>query len=369
MHERRRYHHNDNQQWHAGWHIYRDGHRRFRQHECERGERRIAYSHPVDAEAPTPNPRKGIMILCGRRRRDVFGRWLSAAAVAGLVLFGAYGVLASAPPPAQEPDPVFVGAGDIAGCPTLINAEATAKLLDATPGTVFTLGDNAYEDGSVLQFRNCYEPTWGREKSRTRPAPGNHEYHSRGAKPYFDYFGASAGEPGKGYYSYDLGAWHIIVLNSECVYVGGCQEGSAQEVWLRSDLQAHPAKCTLAYWHRPLFSSVLPNKGDRSYLPFWKDLYAAGAEIVLNGHDHHYERFVPQDPDGRPDPAHGIREFVVGTGGRSHDPFGPSLLNSEVREAATFGVLKLVLHANSYDWTFIPVAGRTFHDQGSGTCH
>ncbi len=270
---------------------------------------------------------------------------------------------------AQTSDPVIAGAGDIAGCPAIANAEATAKLLDAIPGTIVTLGDNANTDGTAQQFLNCYDPTWGREKARTRPAAGNHDYHSRGAKPYFEYFGASAGDPQKGYYSYDLGAWHIIVLNSECAEVHGCQEGSPQEIWLRDDLQAHHSSCTLAYWHRPLFSSVFPSQRDRSFEKFWKDLYDAGADVVLNGHDHHYERFAPQDPDGRPDPSKGIREFVVGTGGQSHDQFGPPLPNSEIRDATAFGVLRVTLHAKSYEWRFIPVAGKTFHDQGAASCH
>jgi hypothetical protein len=266
-------------------------------------------------------------------------------------------------------EPVLVGAGDIADCANILGAEATAKLLDSTPGTVFTTGDNAYESGTAEQFANCYDPTWGRYKARTRPSVGNHEFHSGGATPYFDYFGANAGDPSKGYYSYDLGTWHIIVLNSECTEVGGCQTGSAQEKWLRADLQAHSAACVAAYWHKPLFSSGAKHGNDPEVKPFWDDLYAAHATLVLGGHDHDYERFAPQDPDGKLDSKHGIREIVVGTGGKSHRPFATPLAASEVRNADTFGVLKLTLHSKSYDWEFIPEEGKTFRDSGSDPCH
>jgi acid phosphatase type 7 len=263
---------------------------------------------------------------------------------------------------------VLVGAGDIADCPDVSGAEATAKLLDAIPGTVFTAGDNAYEEGTAEQFAKCYDPTWGRHKARTRPAVGNHEFHSGGATPYFDYFGANAGDPKLGFYSYELGTWRIIVLNSECVEVGGCQAGSAEEKWLRADLQAHPAACTLAYWHKPLFSSGAKHGDDPEVKAFWQDLYAAHATLVLNGHDHDYERYAPQNPEGKADPTKGLREFVVGTGGKSHRPFGKPEPTSEVRNADTFGVLKLTLHPHSYDWEFIPEAGKSFRDSGTGSC-
>jgi acid phosphatase type 7 len=265
-------------------------------------------------------------------------------------------------------DPVLVGAGDIADCADLSGAEATAKLLDAIPGTVFTAGDNAYEQGTAEQFAKCYDPTWGRQKTRTRPSVGNHEFHSGGATPYFDYFGVAAGDPKKGYYSYELGSWHIIVLNSECLDVGGCQAGSVQEKWLKDDLHSHPATCTLAYWHKPLFSSGAKHGNDPEIRPFWNDLYAAHVVVVLNGHDHDYERFAPQDPDGKADPSRGIREFVVGTGGKNHRPFGSALPNSETRNADAFGVLKLVLHAGSYDWQFIAEPSKPFTDAGTGQC-
>ena len=277
-----------------------------------------------------------------------------------------------APPAAQpvaDPDPVLVGAGDIADCSDLSGAEATAKLLDAIPGTVFTAGDNAYPGGTAEQFAKCYHPTWGRQKNRTRPSVGNHEFHSGGATPYFDYFGANAGDPLRGYYSYDLGGWHIVVLNSECAEVGGCNSGSTQEKWLRQDLQTHPSACTLAYWHKPLFSSGAKHGNDLEMKAFWQDLYAAKVTVVVNGHDHDYERFAPQDPDGKSDATRGIREFVVGTGGKNHRPFAEPKPNSEIRNADAFGVLKLVLRPNSYDWFFVAESGKSFADSGSGQCN
>ena len=218
-------------------------------------------------------------------------------------------------PPSNAQAAILVGAGDIADCKDLSGAEATAKLLEQLPGTVMAVGDLAYPDGSKENF-TCYDKTWGRVKSRTRPAPGNHEFHAAGATPYFDYFGAAAGDPKTGYYSYELGTWHIIVLNSECTDVGGCEAGSPQEKWLRSDLAAHPAACTLAYWHKPLFSSGSAHGNDLTVKPLFQALYDANADVVVTGHDHDYERFAPQTPDGSADPARGIREFVVGTGGR-----------------------------------------------------
>lgn len=267
-------------------------------------------------------------------------------------------------------DPVLVGAGDIASCDGLAGAEATAKLIDEIPGTVFAAGDLAYPDGSDEQFAKCYGPTWGRFKDRTRPAPGNHEYHKSGASGYARYFGAAAGDPSKAYYSYELGSWHIVVLNSECAEVGGCDAASPQGKWLREDLAQHPVACTLAYFHKPLFSSGGRHGGDPEMKPLWDALYRAGADVVLNGHDHDYERFAPQDPEGHRDPAHGLREFVVGSGGKnSHRTMGEAKANSEVRNDDTFGVLKLTLHPAGYDWEFVPEAGKAFTDSGSGSCH
>lgn len=265
-------------------------------------------------------------------------------------------------------DAILIGAGDIADCTDLSGAEATAKLLEAHPGTVVALGDLAYPNGTAENFK-CYDQTWGRVKSRTRPAVGNHEFHSMGASYYFEYFGPAAGDPKTGYYSYELGSWHVIVLNSECNEVGGCQAGSPEEKWLREDLAAHPVGCTLAYFHKPRFSSGLNHGDDLKVTPFWQALYDYNAELVLNGHDHDYERFAPQDPNGKADPKRGIREFVVGTGGKNHREFGLTKPNSEIRNNDTFGVLKLTLEATGYDWQFLPEAGKTFTDSGSGSCH
>ena len=266
-------------------------------------------------------------------------------------------------------DPVLVGAGDIASC-SGSGDEATAALLDDITGTVITLGDNVYSSGTAREFADCYGPSWGRHKERTRPSAGNHDYRTNNASGYFDYFGAAAGDPSRGYYSYDLGAWHIVVINSNCAEVGGCQTGSPQEQWLRADLAAHPAACTLAYWHHPRFSSGSSHGSSSSMEPIWRTLYDANAELVLSGHEHNYERFAPQDPAGQADDARGIREFVVGTGGGSHYGFDTPLPNSEVRNSDTFGVLKLTLHPGSYDWQFVPIAGKSFSDSGTNVaCH
>jgi hypothetical protein len=265
---------------------------------------------------------------------------------------------------------ILVGAGDIASCDDLSGAQATARLLDEIPGTIFVAGDLAYPDGSADQFANCYGPTWGRHKARTRPSPGNHEFHAGGATPYFNYFGAAAGDPQKGYYSFDLGSWHIIALNSNCPdLAGGCEIGGAEEQWLRQDLASHPAACTLAYWHHPLFSSGKAHGNDPHMRAFWQDLYAAHAAVVINGHDHDYERFAPQDPFGRLDFTQGIREFVAGTGGKnSHREFGELQPYSEIRNADTYGVLKLTLRPGRYEWQFVPEAGKAFTDAGAGDC-
>ena len=256
---------------------------------------------------------------------------------------------------------VLVGAGDIADC----SAEPTARLLDNIPGTVFTAGDNAYSNGSASDFANCYDPSWGRHKTRTRPSPGNHDYNTSGATGYYNYFGAVAGPSGRGYYSYDLGAWHIVSLNSNV----SMSPGSAQETWLRADLAASTLRCTIAYWHHPRFSSGSNHGSSTQSAGVFQALYDAGAEIVITGHDHEYERFAPQTPTAAPDPARGIREFVVGTGGAGLYSFGTPLPNSEVRDNRTFGVLKLTLSDGSYSWQFIPVAGSSFTDTGSGACH
>jgi hypothetical protein len=278
---------------------------------------------------------------------------------------------APTPNPTPTPTPagssaVLVGAGDIASC-GLTADTATAKLVAGISGTVFAAGDEAYESGSAADFKNCYTPTWGPFLDRTYPAPGNHEYVTSGAAGYFDYFGARAGPAGAGWYAYNLGSWRIYSLNANCTEVG-CGVGSEQEQWLRADLATSPHACVLAYWHQPRFSSGL-HGNDASMAAFWDDLYAAGADVVINGHDHDYERFAPQSPSGKADAVTGIREFVVGTGGASLRSFSTIRANSQVRNSSTHGVLKLTLSVTGYTWQFIPIAGQTFKDSGTGTCH
>jgi hypothetical protein len=266
-------------------------------------------------------------------------------------------------PPAQTSAQVVLAAGDIAWCGTGQD-EATARILDANPGaTILTLGDNAYDAGSPSEFASCYEPTWGRHRARTRPSPGNHDYGTPNAAGYFGYFGALAGPSRSGFYSFDLGAWHVVSLNSERDF--GASGG--QIAWLRADLAATTRRCVLAYWHKPRFTAG-HYRDFAEYEPFWQALHAAGAEIVLNGHDHNYQRYRPMTPSGSPDPAGGIREFVVGTGGRSLYPLSADP-RREAASAAVSGVLELTLREDGYGWTFIPVAGQEFADSGSGACH
>jgi hypothetical protein len=270
--------------------------------------------------------------------------------------------------PTQPPGTVvLVGAGDIASC-SATGDSATAALLAGIAGTVFTAGDDAYDSGTAAEFTNCYGPTWGHELGRTKPVPGNHEYVTSGASGYYGYFGAAAGDPAKGYYAYNLGAWRIYALNSNCSAIGGCGAGSAEETWLRADLAGNPTACVLAYWHHPRFSSG-EHGSDATFQAFWQALYDFNAEIVVVGHDHDYERFAPQTPTGAADSARGILEIVAGTGGRSHYAFTTIRANSLVRNGDTFGVLKLSLSAGSYTFNFIPEAGKSFTDSGSGTCH
>jgi hypothetical protein len=260
----------------------------------------------------------------------------------------------------------LVAAGDIATCGSDGQVQ-TAALVDAIPGTVAALGDLAYENGTPQEFASCYEPSWGRFKARTRPIPGNHEYHTPGAAGYFGYWGATAGPPGLGYYSYDLGAWHVIALNSNCADVS-CAPGSPQEQWLRADLAAHRTTCTVAYWHHPRFSTG--QVGSNSNLQaFWQVLYDAGAELVLAGHAHNYQRWAPLNAARAIDRPRGLRQIVVGTGGRVFHPVRPQVPEQEAVNDDTFGVLRLTLKASGYDWQFVPVAGRTFTDSGSGSCH
>lgn len=287
-----------------------------------------------------------------------------AAAAFALPLLGADA--ARAIPPA--PPVVLLAAGDVAGCNTS-GDEATASIVDGFPSAlVAMLGDAVYPNGTADDFETCYAPSWGRFKARTRPAVGNHEYRQPGAAPYFSYFGTAAGTPGQGWYSYDYGAWHIVVLNSNCAFVGGCGEGSAEEQWLRADLAASSADCTLAYWHHPRFSSGRSPQLEE-YEAFWNALWEYGADVVLAGHDHIYERLAPTTPAGDANNLYGVREFVAGTGGFSHSGIAGVLPQSEVRDNATFGVLQLDLSAGGYAWTFRPEFGSPFTDAGTDTCH
>jgi hypothetical protein len=277
--------------------------------------------------------------------------------------------------PERPPGPpvgksVIVAAGDIAACNSK-GDEETARLVGGIDGaTVLTLGDNAYPDGTAQDFEECYEPTWGQFKARTMPSPGNHEYHTAEASGYFDYFGDAAGDPDEGYYSYDLGTWHIVGLNSNCGEGEiRCGPGSPQGRWLKEDLANDEEACTLAYFHHPLFTSGKYRPGEERMERLWEILYDAGVDVVLNGHDHNYQRFAPQDPQGRADPKDGIRQFVVGTGGRSLYEIPNPIANTEVYNDDTFGVLKLTLHPNRYEWEFAPVEGESFTDSGADQCH
>ena len=284
----------------------------------------------------------------------------------GLVV-GCGGDSAPTEPPGPLPAETILVAGNIATCGTT-NDEATATLLDNLAGTIFTLGDNAFPNGSAEAYHNCYDPSWGRHKARTYAALGNHEYNSGDATASFDYFGSRVGPRDLGYYSVELGNWHIIVLNvSDAV---GFEEGSAQDQWLKADLAAHSKACTLAIWHSPRFfsSNTLGWTSNAYITPLWERLYAAGVDVVLNGQQHQYERFPPMTPTGTPDEARGIREFNVGTGGESVEMPVALAQHSEVRSDA-FGVLKLTLDAGSYSWEFVPVLPGQFSDTGSGLCH
>jgi hypothetical protein len=293
---------------------------------------------------------------------------------------------------AAAADPVIAAAGDIAcdphdskfnggqGTGSTCHQGATGALLGSLGNlsAILPLGDIQYDCSPVNEYAQSFGPAWGAFKSLIRPAPGNHEYRvnpdefglndcSTTGAGYFSYFGASAGDPTKGYYSYDIGTWHLISLNANCTFIP-CKANSVQETWLKADLAAHQNMCTLAYYHQSRFSSG--GSGNLSaYAPWWTDLYAGGADVVLSAHDHDYERFAPQDPAQNSDPARGIREFIVGTGGRSHSGFHTIMPNSQVRDSTAYGLLVLTLHPTGYDWRFVPEAGKTFTDSGSGSCH
>jgi acid phosphatase type 7 len=305
-----------------------------------------------------------------------FGHYLDALRVDGAPPEDNPVVLAAAGDIACDPaDPSFNaghGRDDADNTKDACMAGRTADVVLAlNPSLVLPLGDDQYERGQLAAFEGSYDPSWGRFKDISRPVPGNHEYSdpAGGAAGYFDYFGGLAGPRGQGWYSYDVSGWHVIALNSECQFIGGCGSGSAQELWLRQDLAAHPAACTLAYWHRPLFSGG--REGERTSMrDIWRDLYQAGAEVVLSGHNHDYERFLPQAPDRAFDPSGGIQEIVAGTGGKSHIQPVRQPANTVVQNADTYGVLRLVLRPLGWDWQFVPApGGGGFTDGGSGDCH
>jgi hypothetical protein len=312
---------------------------------------------------------------------------------------------APTPAPPPPPDPVVDAVGDMAcsasdpnynagnGVPTAVppadnclQKSVSDLILNPLPTALLDLGDNQYDNGELGNYQTVYDPTFGRANSVVYPSLGNAEYGTTNAAGFFGYFGLSTSVFSRiqtdggdnshlttgGYYSFNLGAWHIIALNSNCAEVtGGCAAGSPEERWLKSELAAHPSACTLAYWHHPRWNSGTLGD-DRSSAAFWTDLYAAHAEVVLNGHaNHHYERFLPQSPDGAPDPA-GIREFIVSTGGQSHGtpPATPEDPNtSQITNYTTYGILRLTLHPSGFDWDYVPAAGGTFTDSGTGTCH
>jgi acid phosphatase type 7 len=285
------------------------------------------------------------------------------------------------PPPSPSVTVTIVAAGDIAcdpaspdfngglGTADRCRQQYVADVVEKVkPDAVLTLGDHQYEENTLEQFNASYDLSWGRLKPITHPVVGNHEYLTKDAAGYYSYFGQAAGDPSKGYYSYDLGAWHIVALNSSCKQVGGCEAASAQGQWLKADLAAHPTACTLAYWHHPRFSSG-HHGSNTDYVDFWEMLQQAGAELVLVGHDHNYERFAAQDASGKADPERGLRQFVVGTGGKGVRPFEVIQPNSEVRNSDAYGALKLVLQPSSYTWEFMAESGSSFTDSGTQTCH
>jgi hypothetical protein len=298
-----------------------------------------------------------------------------AVLVAGLAGVTAAVVLATGDtqaPPVPQDAATLLAAGDIAECGA-DGDEQTAELLAARPdATIATLGDNAYDDGTVEEFERCFDPSWGRFLDRMRPATGNHDHNTPDAAGYAAYFGDAGGPFDRYYYAYDLGSWRVVVLNSDCWRIGGCDEDDPQGRWLADELERSSGRCTLAYWHRPPFSSGRYGDAEATdrVRPLWRILHRAGVEVLLTGHEHSYERFGPMDAEGQADPNRGVRLFVVGTGGGNLREFeNPPLATTEVRNDDTWGVLELTLRAGAYDWEFLPVRDGGFTDAGTGTCH
>jgi acid phosphatase type 7 len=293
---------------------------------------------------------------------------LVVGSMAWALLLASVATVLTAEPGGGQPRTVtLVGAGDIAGC-NFKGDRKTARLLGKIPGTILNLGDSVYPDATRAQFRDCYGPTWGKYKDRTRPVAGNHEYDISGAKPYFNYFRWRAGRP-RGYYSYDRGTWHIVALNSNCKEIGGCGRWSAQGRWLRRDLNHHRARCTLAYFHHPLYASGTEDDSPQ-VRNFWTVLYNHHADVILSGHAHRYERFARITPSGARSSARGIRQFIVGTGGAPDEPqHGPNELRVQAKKVGAPGVLKLSLGSGFYRWKFVAVEGRNYTDSGRARCH
>lgn len=300
--------------------------------------------------------------------KDWASRIVLTSAMGGLLLAAACSGSAETSEPPPPPPPVtIVAAGDIADCGSdgtqFPEATRTAELVQTSDALVLTLGDNTYPVGAPTEFANCFNLSWGRFKDRIRPSPGNHDYLTTDAGGYFGYFGAAAGPADRGYYSFDIGAWHVISLNSNV----DADAGSAQFAWLQADLAASKAVCTLAYWHHPVFSSG-PHGNSPQMAEIYRLLHAAGVEVVLVGHDHMYERFAPQDAQGQPDPVRGVRSFTVGTGGARLYSWRTLQANSEFRDNSSHGVLRMTLEADRYRWAFVPVVGAA-RDEGSAVCH
>ena len=310
---------------------------------------------------------------------------LAAAAVLAAVACGGATPTTPVPSPFTVPSmapprlPTLAAAGDIVCAPAsrdpCRHLETLQVVENLAPDLVLPLGDNQYDSGTASEYATMYNQSWGRLKARSRPVPGNHEYQDPGARGYYDYFNGVgaftgvAGDRDKGYYSYDFADWHFIALNSNCRQIsGGCGPGGPQEQWLRQDLARNQRPCTLAYSHHPRFSSGT-NGSSLELAPLWRALYEGGADVYLAGHDHHYERFAPQNPDGAPDPVRGLREFVVGTGGRSITPFRTILPNSEAQDTTSFGVLAMRLAPGGYQWKFQATSGMPFDDRGTAECH